>query len=278
MDTAGKAMGAAAKGMSEAGAELEGVPIVGEILGTAVEVVSAFINILAKIFTKIGAMEKKSAEERGKFTRDTVAAFVKAHPGWHVVVAYQKDKHNFFGQGTEGKDWSHTNTDTHTVLGKYKYDVYGLHAGIFILEGDGGFENWAYMSGPDVETTGDQNHRLIFKGAAPKDVPSGPIHLHFYEYNKGADGKNPHVDLVTILYSGPKIIGFQGDGNLGGAPISVGSQLHDPFLISATKKDDKDAPLDIVYKGKHTLSSSGACKMGSYDHGKIRQGDCTIAA
>ncbi|KAE9403881.1 hypothetical protein BT96DRAFT_452782 [Gymnopus androsaceus JB14] len=70
---------------------------------------------------------------------------MKAHPGWNVVVAYAKDSHAFYGQGAEGKDWSHQNTATHTVLGKYNYDVYGVHAGIFILEGDGGFENVTYF-------------------------------------------------------------------------------------------------------------------------------------
>ncbi|KAE9403880.1 hypothetical protein BT96DRAFT_917258 [Gymnopus androsaceus JB14] len=69
------------------------------------------------------------------------------------------------------------------------------------------------------------------------------------------------------------VVGFSGEGNLGG-PISIPSQLHDAITISATNKNNKDAALDILYKGKHTLTS--ACKMGDYKNGKYRQGDCTL--
>ncbi|KAE9383132.1 hypothetical protein BT96DRAFT_110202 [Gymnopus androsaceus JB14] len=257
-----KGNGDVAKVTGEVGAEVEGIPVVGEVLGTALEVVTAFLNILSKVFSAVSEMEKKSAEERGKFTTETVGAFMKAHPGWNVVVAY-------------GKDWSHQNTATHTVLGKYNYDVYGVHAGIFILEGDGGFENWAYMKTSQVKTVGTQNHRLIFSGPPPKGVPKGDVGIHLYQYNKNADGSNANFDLVAIISVGGMVVGFSGDGNLGG-PISIASQLHDTITISATNKNNKDAALDILYKGKHTLTSSSACKMGGYDHGKYRQGDCTL--
>jgi len=274
MKTAGKVTGDVAKVTAQVGVEVEGIPIVGEVLGTALEVVTAFLNVLSKVFNVVGAMEKKSAQQRGEFTKRTVAAFVQAHPGWNVVVT--DDKHAFYGQGVEGKDWSHQNTATHTVLGKFKYDVYGVHAGIFILEGDGGFQNWAYMTGPQVKAVGNQNHRLIFSGPPPTNIPTGDIQIHLYQYNKKDDGKNTNFDIVAIIRCGGLVVGFSGDGNLGG-PISISSQLHDPIVITATNQNKKDAALSIQYKTKKILTSDAkACKMGKYDHGKYRQGDCTI--
>ncbi|KAE9400044.1 hypothetical protein BT96DRAFT_975542 [Gymnopus androsaceus JB14] len=277
MQKAGQVMGDVAKVTAQVGAEVEGIPIIGEILGTALEAVTAFLNILSKVFSIVGEMEKKSAEVRGKFTTKTVEAFLKVHPQWNVVVAYQSDEHVFYGQGEQGKDWSHQNTDTHTILGQYKYDIYGTHAGIFILKGDGGFQNWAYMKTSQVKAVGDQNHRLIFSGPPPKNTPKGDINVHLIQYNKGNDGNNKNFDIVAIVYIGPTCVGFSGDKDLGSA-ITITSQLHDTIIITATNKNDKYAALDIAYKGKHIHTDSNACKMGDYDWGRSRQGDCKIGS
>jgi len=62
LDVAGKVTGDVAKVTGEVGAEVEGIPIVGEVLGTALEVVTSFLNILSKVFSAVAQMEKKSAE------------------------------------------------------------------------------------------------------------------------------------------------------------------------------------------------------------------------
>lgn len=62
LEKAGKIMGDVSKVTGEVGAEVEGIPIVGEILGTALEVVTSFLSILSKVFNVVGEMEKKSAQ------------------------------------------------------------------------------------------------------------------------------------------------------------------------------------------------------------------------
>lgn len=83
--------------------------------------------------------------------------------------------------------------------------------------------------------------------------------------------------MVAILKdaspNGGLVIGFNGEGNLA-KPISIDSQLPQPVVISATSQTDKDAPLQIKYNGKTFDTKSKACKMGKYNRGKYRQGDC----
>ncbi|KAE9398363.1 hypothetical protein BT96DRAFT_36447 [Gymnopus androsaceus JB14] len=132
----------------------------------------------------------------GKFTQETVAQFYKLHKEWNVVIT--DVKHDFYGQGVQGKDWATQNTSTHTVLGRYKYQIYSARAGIFITEGDGGYENWAYI-GNAVKAVGNQKSRLIFSGKPSSNTPKGgSCGIHLIQYNKKADGGNEAFDLVAI--------------------------------------------------------------------------------
>jgi len=267
MSKAGEVTGDMAKAINAATEALEEVPILGE----ALDVVATILNVLSKVFKAVAEMEKKSNEERAAFTQKTVQLFQAKHPEWNVVCTDDKSAQYFVG--TEGKDWAHQNTATHTAMGHFHYDVYGARAGIFILEGDGGFINWAYTSGGKVHGVGVQNHRLIFSGTSPsyKPVLGGKCGIHIYRYNVNADNGNKNFDLVAIIKDTKGIIvGFVGDGDLS-KTVSVSGLPH-PVKFTDSDQKNKDAPISIEYdKVKMTTKD---CKMGKYDHGKYQQGDC----
>lgn len=270
MSKAGDVTGDMAKAINAATEALEEVPVLGE----ALDVVAAVLNVLSKVFKAVAEMEKKSNEERAAFTQKTVELFQQKHPEWNVVCTDDHSAQYFVG--TEGKDWAHQNTATHTAMGHFKYDVYGARAGIFILEGDGGFINWAYTSGAKVHGVGVQNHRLIFDGTSPsyKPVLGGKCGIHIYRYNINADNGNKNFDLVAIIKDTKGIIvGFVGDGDLSKA-VSVSGLPH-PVVFTDSDQKNKDSPISIQYdKLKMTTKD---CKMGQYDHNKDQQGDCEFA-
>ncbi|KAJ3728539.1 hypothetical protein C8R42DRAFT_654032 [Lentinula raphanica] len=111
----GNALGKAAKGA-------DAIPEIGEIIGTAIQVVATFLKFLGHLFSGIAAAQRKSAQERGDFTKNVTDQTLKQHPGWLVVTVHPK--HTTYFQGNEHTDWSHSTTSIKTVTGTYKFDVY----------------------------------------------------------------------------------------------------------------------------------------------------------
>ncbi len=82
-----------------------------------------------------------SAVDRGQFTQNTVADFRRQFPDSSVIVVCQCQAHHL-----EGGNGVKT---TQASLDNQKFDVYIIppNAGqvTFVLEGDGGFQNWAFQ-------------------------------------------------------------------------------------------------------------------------------------
>lgn len=278
MQKASQVTGDISKGLKEASAGLDAAGPVGEVLATAVQAVSVFLDILSKVFGAVAKMEEKSAKERGEFTQKAVAEFEATHKGWNVICAYVHDKHAVFFEGVEGKDWTHRDEHTHTILGKYEYEVYGGHAGMFILEGDGGYENWAYTSA-NVQAVGYQRHRLLFGGPPPKYTPQGPVGAHVFQYNKGTkENPGPDSEIVVILKDKANVyIGYNGQGDLK-SPVTVNSLLPHPVTFTAKDPTNKDSELDVSYDKLRfpvVEKKDPHCSVGGYDHNTDRQFDCT---
>ncbi|KAE9383210.1 hypothetical protein BT96DRAFT_1009519 [Gymnopus androsaceus JB14] len=115
-------------------------------------------------------------------------------------------------------------------------------AGIFFLNGDGGFENWAYK-GSHIKAVGEQDHCLIMKGPPSKNKPkSGKCGIHIYHYQQGtSQNPPPHYAIAAIIKDGGgMIVGFEGDGDLAHS-VLVKSQLPLPLVFTAGK--DNNVPL-----------------------------------
>ncbi|KAJ3770332.1 hypothetical protein FB446DRAFT_173180 [Lentinula raphanica] len=266
----GNALGKAAKGA-------DAIPEIGEIIGTAIQVVATFLKFLGHLFSGIAAAQRKSAQERGDFTKNVTDQTLKQHPGWLVVTVHPK--HTTYFQGNEHTDWSHSTTSIKTVTGTYKFDVYAARAGIFSNDGDGGYQNWAWSAPSNhIQLAGYENRRLVFTGGAPNNHPtSGKCMVHVYQYQKNKKKVNEldHYTIVAIIKDAKNVIvGFEGNGD-GSKPVSVSSQLHDPLTIT-TGSNDK-APLSFVFgKDKWDSNSKTRCtSVGKYKGG-VRQMDCNF--
>ncbi|KAJ4475731.1 hypothetical protein J3R30DRAFT_3706338 [Lentinula aciculospora] len=276
MNKAGSVLGKVAKGA-------DAIPEIGEIIGTAIQVVASFLKFLGHIFNAIAEAERESAKFlrrhiinpllkpillSGEFTQKVTDQTLKKHPGWMVVTVHPK--HTTWFQGNEHTDWSHSTASIKTAVGKFKFDVYAVRAGIFTNDGDGGFENWAYSAPKDkLQAVGYQNHRLIFKGGAPKNHPtSGTCMVHIYQFQKNEKKVNPvnHYTIVAIIKDSKNIVvGFEGNGD-GSQSLPVASQLHDPLTIN-TGPQDKSALSFNFGKDKWNSDSKSRCSVGKYDHG-----------
>ncbi|KAK7039172.1 hypothetical protein VNI00_010076 [Paramarasmius palmivorus] len=82
-------------------------------------------------------------ENRGRFTQETVARSLAEHPDYNVVIVHPKHTANW--EGEQGVDWAHRHQEFDVKLGgTIGYEIYVAKAGEFVLEGDGGFINWAF--------------------------------------------------------------------------------------------------------------------------------------
>ncbi|KAF5390806.1 hypothetical protein D9757_004425 [Collybiopsis confluens] len=256
----------------------------GEAVGEALEVISTFLDILGQLFEAIGEEQRQEAATRGAFTQNVTDATLKAHPGWNVVTVHPKHTVNF--QGSQGPDWEHNTTSIELPLsGNVGFDVYAARAGIFELNGDGGYMNWAWAAGSNVQAVGYQNHRLIFRmeissGAPPKNEPaSGNCGVHITQYQKNEKEVNPvnHYTLNVILKdANGMVVGFNGNGDAS-TTVSVTSQL--PYVFEITAGNLDNDPLSFAYGGdKWDSSTKGRCSVGKYDSGS-RQMDfvCFVA-
>ncbi|KAJ3926380.1 MAG: hypothetical protein NXY57DRAFT_730618 [Lentinula lateritia] len=153
MQTAGEIMGKVAKAA-------DAIPEVGEIIGTAIQVVATFVKYIGKLLNEVAEDEKESARARGDFTKKVTDQTLKKHPGWLIVTVHPK--HTVFFQGQENIDWAHDKTHITTKVGLFEFDVYSARAGIFMNNGDGGYQNWAFSAPQNqLQTYGDQGHRLV---------------------------------------------------------------------------------------------------------------------
>ncbi|KAJ3982828.1 hypothetical protein F5890DRAFT_296312 [Lentinula detonsa] len=270
MDTAGEVLGKVAKAA-------DAIPEVGEIVGPAVQVVSWCVKLIGKLLNGVAEAERAAAHARGDFTQKVTDETLKEHPGWLVVTVHPK--HTIYFQGQENIDWAQKTTSITTKVGVFQFKVYSARAGIFINDGDGGPENWAYSALADkLQAYGSQGHRLVYEGGAPPSgkPKSGSCGFHVYQYQKNEKSSNPtnHYTLVVVIKDAAGIIvGFEGNGDASTA-VLVHSQLPQALQITAGPEDK--SPLTFTY-GKDTWKSDDKdrCKVGSYSSGS-RQMDCSF--
>ncbi|XP_031472632.1 uncharacterized protein LOC116245025 [Nymphaea colorata] len=81
-------------------------------------------------------------EKRSKFTQETVARLFKENPNYNIIMVHTKHR---FAYGER----IHQHVEFNTGWGNsYGYEVYFMRRGQktkFILEGDGGYLNWAMI-------------------------------------------------------------------------------------------------------------------------------------
>ncbi|KAJ4485300.1 hypothetical protein J3R30DRAFT_3438647 [Lentinula aciculospora] len=160
LDKASKGLDAAGEITNKIAKAADAIPEVGEIIGTAIQVVSYVMKAIAKLLDGVKEAEIESARQRGEFTKKVTDDALKKHPGWLIVTVHPK--HTTFFQGHEHADWAHDTTFITTKVGIFKFHVYSARAGIFINDGDGGYQNWAYSAPADkLQSYGDQGHRLV---------------------------------------------------------------------------------------------------------------------
>jgi len=117
----------------------------GPEVALAVDVVKFAAQAMEAIFKAISSQQHKDALKRGDFTQKVVDQTLQQHPGWNIVVVHTKHTTNF--EGTKGRDWDHQHQELKVgfpVGSTIGFEIYTFRGGSFNLQGDGGYENWAW--------------------------------------------------------------------------------------------------------------------------------------
>ncbi|KAJ3572783.1 hypothetical protein NP233_g2851 [Leucocoprinus birnbaumii] len=85
---------------------------------------------------------------RGDFVKKLIDTTLKAKPGHQAIVCHPKHTYKF--EGERGKDWDHSHAEYQkdATPGTIGYEIYWFSKGTFELQGDGGWQNWAYTGNP----------------------------------------------------------------------------------------------------------------------------------
>jgi len=114
-----------------------------EVVEGVVDAVTAVVKTIEKIFSFITAQIAADKKKREQWTSTTVGKLLAKHPHFNFVIVDSKHKINF--KGVQGKDWGHKRHSLGISWGRHVgYDIYWFKEGTFILQGDGGYENWAF--------------------------------------------------------------------------------------------------------------------------------------
>ncbi|KAF6745788.1 hypothetical protein DFP72DRAFT_924228 [Ephemerocybe angulata] len=108
------------------------------------EIGAAFGDILYQIWRdNLGSVALDDAA-RGRFTQGLVSSLRKIWPMFNFVIVCTAHARAF--DGAEGKDWGMGHGDLPTSFaGTIGYSIYYLRSGVFMLQGDGGYQNWAWI-------------------------------------------------------------------------------------------------------------------------------------
>ncbi|KAJ3505030.1 hypothetical protein NLJ89_g7627 [Agrocybe chaxingu] len=102
----------------------------------AVEIRSVIDGILKEI-------EQKVDFDRGGFTKSTVSTMRSRYSEFNWIICHTA--HSHLWSGNRGVDWEHWHHELDVYgAGTIGYEIYWARSGVFSLNGDGGFENWAY--------------------------------------------------------------------------------------------------------------------------------------
>ncbi|KAF8639362.1 hypothetical protein AX17_001551 [Amanita inopinata Kibby_2008] len=102
---------------------------------------------------------KKDKIARGEFTLHLVKEMQKKNPKFNYVVCHTKHETHFHGR--QGKDWGHSHKEFDIKLGgTVGYEIYWARSGTFVLKGDGGYLNWAFIG--NVKSRSKDGKTVVF--------------------------------------------------------------------------------------------------------------------
>jgi len=136
----------------------------GPEVALAVNVAKYAAEIMQKIFQAISSAQHADALKRGDFTTKVVQQTLQQHPGWNIIVVHTKHTSNF--KGNRGNDWDHQHQElkvSFPVGSTIGFEIYTFREGTFELQGDGGFQNWAW--GGQGSQVGGNSKKLTFKSS-----------------------------------------------------------------------------------------------------------------
>ncbi|KAJ3508158.1 hypothetical protein NLJ89_g5907 [Agrocybe chaxingu] len=82
--------------------------------------------------------------DRGGFTKTGVATLFSRYPEFNWIMCHTS--HSYIWGGSRGVDWEHWHHELDVYgAGTIGYEIYWARYGTFSLNGDGGFQNWAYI-------------------------------------------------------------------------------------------------------------------------------------
>ncbi|CAA7270495.1 unnamed protein product [Cyclocybe aegerita] len=103
----------------------------------AVKICSIIDSILKKI-------EQDVDWDRGGFTKNTVSTMRSRYQEFNWIICHSD--HSHLWNGSRGVDWEHWHHKLDMYgAGTIGYEIYWARSRVFSLNGDSGFENWAYI-------------------------------------------------------------------------------------------------------------------------------------
>ncbi|RXW23565.1 hypothetical protein EST38_g2319 [Candolleomyces aberdarensis] len=143
--------------------------------------------------------------ERGEFVLKTVAQTREDYPEFNVIIAHSDHTPSF----EEPCYHRHVEFDRPFPHGTYGYEIYLARRGDFLLEGDGGYINWAWSGVITADPDNEKDLTVNPPGGAYGQA--APVQGKYVE-----DGELKNVELVVTL------------GDRAGCASSFGVNLGDP--------------------------------------------------
>ncbi|KAJ3511042.1 hypothetical protein NMY22_g15781 [Coprinellus aureogranulatus] len=107
------------------------------------EIGAAFGEVLYAIWDALTPSMAEDDAARGRFTKGLVSALHDVWPNFNFITVHTA--HTISFDGKEGESWGRGRGVLPTFwYGNLAYDVYYCRSGIFVLHGDGGYQNWAW--------------------------------------------------------------------------------------------------------------------------------------
>ncbi|KAJ3517719.1 hypothetical protein NMY22_g13903 [Coprinellus aureogranulatus] len=109
-----------------------------------ISVASSAVDIRSQISGVLDGVARAVKFNRGNFTKSAVQTCRSNWDEFNWIMCHPA--HSYIWMGERGTDWEHWHYELNTKgPGTIGYEVYWAREGVFSLNGDGGFINWAYI-------------------------------------------------------------------------------------------------------------------------------------
>ncbi|KAJ3545575.1 hypothetical protein NMY22_g2376 [Coprinellus aureogranulatus] len=110
----------------------------------AISIASAAVDLRSQISGVLDSVARGANFDRGNFTKSAVQTCRNNWSEFNWIICHTA--HSYVWMGARGTDWEHWHYELDTKgPGTTGYEVYWAREGVFSLNGDGGFINWAYI-------------------------------------------------------------------------------------------------------------------------------------